>query len=120
MVAYTSVNHMGYVVLATAAAAARLMRERASWRWTEPFWQMVSHGSVTGALFLLVVLCRTARARGDEPFGGLLRVVPGLGWHSFSRIRVAGLPVSHTSCRVQIFLALQHMPWAAAVGWWVS
>lgn len=55
MVAYTSVNHMGYVVLAVGAAglAAGGQEQARSLAVTGAVTQMVSHGLLTGALFLL-------------------------------------------------------------------
>ncbi|WP_413810461.1 complex I subunit 4 family protein [Streptomyces sp. OE57] len=55
MVAYTSVNHMGYIVLAIGAAAAvgRGKGEAEHLAVTGAVVQMVSHGLLTGALFLL-------------------------------------------------------------------
>src|SRR5215475_5216447 len=55
MIAYTSVNHMGYILLAVGAAGivagtAAQARELAV---TGAVTQMVSHGLLTGALFLL-------------------------------------------------------------------
>ncbi len=63
MIAYTSVNHMGYVVLAVGAAGV-VASDTAQARGiavTGAVTQMVSHGLVTAALFLLagVVLDRT-------------------------------------------------------------
>jgi NADH-quinone oxidoreductase subunit M len=55
MVAYTSVNHMGYVVLAVGAAGvvASGTAQARSVAVTGAVTQMVSHGLVTAALFLL-------------------------------------------------------------------
>ena len=55
MIAYTSVNHMGYIVLAVGAAGilARGDTEARSLAITGAVTQMVSHGLLTGALFLL-------------------------------------------------------------------
>ncbi|HEU5430618.1 MAG TPA: NADH-quinone oxidoreductase subunit M, partial [Thermomicrobiales bacterium] len=76
LVAYTSVNHMGYVVLGVAAAAAAGAAERRI-ALDGAVLQMVSHGVVTGALFLLVgVIQDRAHTREMTAFGGLLRVVP--------------------------------------------
>jgi NADH-quinone oxidoreductase subunit M len=55
MIAYTSINHMGYVVLGVGAAglvAGGDMQARAL-ATTGAVTQMVSHGLITGALFLL-------------------------------------------------------------------
>ena len=54
MVAYTSLNHMGYVVLAVGAAGTLAAGADArTLAVTGATLQMVSHGLVTGALFLL-------------------------------------------------------------------
>ncbi|MYY08217.1 NADH-quinone oxidoreductase subunit M [Streptomyces sp. SID4919] len=54
MIAYTSVNHMGYILLAIGAAAAVGTGEQARrLAVTGAVFQMVSHGLLTGALFLL-------------------------------------------------------------------
>jgi NADH-quinone oxidoreductase subunit M len=55
MVAYTSVNHMGYIVLAVGAAGvlAGTGTQARSLAVTGAVTQMVSHGLLTGALFLL-------------------------------------------------------------------
>jgi NADH-quinone oxidoreductase subunit M len=75
LVAYSSVSHMGYCMLALAAytsvkALAGCM------------FQMVSHGLLTGAMFLLVgVLYDRAHTREIAAFGGLsnrVRVYTGL------------------------------------------
>ncbi|MBI5161209.1 MAG: NADH-quinone oxidoreductase subunit M [Micrococcales bacterium] len=78
MIAYTSINHMGYVVLAVGAAglagtdavAARLAI-------TGAVVQMVSHGLITGALFFLA---GALRDRGGSyelgDYGGLAAVAP--------------------------------------------
>ncbi|RKX24184.1 MAG: hypothetical protein DRP47_11775 [Candidatus Zixiibacteriota bacterium] len=70
LVAYSSVSHMGYCILSLAAfssvtAIAGCM------------FQMVSHGLITGALFLLVgVLYDRAHTREIAAFGGLGVKVP--------------------------------------------
>ncbi|MDN0199949.1 NADH-quinone oxidoreductase subunit M [Streptomyces sp. S.PNR 29] len=55
MVAYTSVNHMGYIILAIGAAGAVGAGQEEARRLavTGSVFQMVSHGLLTGALFLL-------------------------------------------------------------------
>ncbi len=59
MIAYTSVNHMGYVVLAVGAAGTVAAgAEARSLAVTGATVQMVSHGLVTGALFLLAGVLR--------------------------------------------------------------
>ncbi len=55
MIAYTSVNHMGYIILAVGAAGilAPGAAQARSLAVTGAVTQMVSHGLLTGALFLL-------------------------------------------------------------------
>src|SRR5712672_4025070 len=55
MIAYTSVNHMGYILLAVGAAGilASGAAQARSLAVTGAVTQMVSHGLLTGALFLL-------------------------------------------------------------------
>ncbi|MGQ0483523.1 MAG: complex I subunit 4 family protein [Pseudonocardia sp.] len=55
MIAYTSVNHMGYVVLGVGAAGilAGTDEQARQLATTGAVTQMVSHGVITGALFLL-------------------------------------------------------------------
>src|SRR5262249_57446099 len=55
MIAYTSVNHMGYILLAVGAAGivAGTAAQARQLAVTGAVTQMVSHGLLTGALFLL-------------------------------------------------------------------
>ncbi len=107
MVAYTSVNHMGYVVLAVAVAAAASREVVRSVALDGAVLQMVSHGIVTGALFLLVGMLQDRAATRDmAQFGGLLRVTPVLGWFfimaAFASLGLPGL--AHFPAEFQIFL----------------
>lgn len=69
MVAYSSVSHMGFVALGIAAANTEGLNGA--------LFQMVSHGLVTGALFLLVgVLYDRAHTRDLDAFGGLAVKLP--------------------------------------------
>ncbi len=81
MVAYTSVNHMGYVVLALGVAGmvtgdSETARQVAT---TGAVVQMVSHALITGALFLLV---GSLRERGGSyemaDYGGVAGRAPRL------------------------------------------
>ncbi|MEW2355005.1 NADH-quinone oxidoreductase subunit M [Spirillospora sp. NPDC029432] len=77
LIAYTSVNHMGYVVL--AAGAAGLAGDAAARRLavTGAVTQMVSHGLLTGALFLLAgVLYDRARTYDMGRLGGIAGTAP--------------------------------------------
>ena len=122
LVAYTSVNHMGYVVVGVGVAAA------ATAPGTDPATlalaldgatlQMVSHGVVTGALFLLVgMLQERAHTREMGAFGGLLRSVPTLGWAfvlaAFASLGLPGL--AHFPAEFQIFLGTFYVYPVAAV-----
>jgi len=79
MIAYTSVNHMGYVVLAVGVAglaAADTAQARAV-AVAGAVTQMVSHGLITGALFLLAgVLHDRTRTYDAHRFGGLAASAP--------------------------------------------
>jgi NADH-quinone oxidoreductase subunit M len=68
MVAYSSVNHMGYCLLGMAA----LTGANASAGLSGAVLQMVTHGIITGSLFLLVgVIYDRAHTRNIDEFGGL-------------------------------------------------
>jgi len=77
LVAYSSVNHMGYVMLGIAAAAAAAGRKdlaaAAATALNGATLQMLAHGVITGALFFLVGVIYDYRAhtRGVDDFGGL-------------------------------------------------
>lgn len=107
LVAYTSVNHMGYIVVAVAAAAATTDVGTRAVAVDGAVLQMVSHGIVTGALFLLVgVLQNRAHTRDMDAFGGLLRTTPVMGWlfivAAFASLGLPGL--AHFPAEFQIFL----------------
>jgi NADH-quinone oxidoreductase subunit M len=69
MVAYSSVNHMGYCLLGIAGMTATGFQGA--------LMQMITHGIITGALFLLVgVIYDRAHTRDISAFGGLAVRVP--------------------------------------------
>ncbi|WP_067686859.1 complex I subunit 4 family protein [Nocardia jejuensis] len=79
MIAYTSVNHMGYIVLAVGAAGllADNSEHARTLAITGAVTQMVSHGLITGALFLLTgVLYERRRTYDLDAFGGLAGQAP--------------------------------------------
>lgn len=79
MIAYTSVNHMGYVVLAVGAAGtlAGTDAQARSLAVTGAVTQMVSHGLITGALFLLTgVLYDRGRTYAMDAYSGLAAHTP--------------------------------------------
>ena len=86
LVAYSSVSHMGFVILAIAAATANAFGASV--------FAMVSHGFVAGLLFLLVgSLYDRAHTRELDRFGGLGRVMPVWGVaFTFGALASLGLP----------------------------
>jgi len=119
MIAYTSVNHMGYVIVGVAIAAMALNPSVIATALDGSVLQMVSHGVVTGALFFLVgMLQDRAHTRDLDKFGGLLKVVPILAWSfilaSFASLGLPGL--AHFPAEFQIFLAtLEVRPFAIII-----
>ncbi|OMH23453.1 oxidoreductase [Tersicoccus phoenicis] len=96
MIAYTSVNHMGYVVLAVGAAGAAggaddTVRQTAV---VGAVTQMVSHGLITGALFLLAgVLARRTGTYDLTAYGGLAASAPRFaGFFAVASFASLGLP----------------------------
>lgn len=108
LVAYTSINHMGYVIIGVAVAALTLDPSVRTTALDGAVLQMFSHGLVTGALFFLVgMIQERAHTREMGEFGGLLKTVPLLGW-SFMLAAFAslGLPgLAHFPAEFQIFLS---------------
>ena len=69
MVAYSSINHMGYCMLGMAAMSAI--------GFNGAVLQMITHGLITGSLFLLVgVIYDRAHTRDMDAFGGLAARFP--------------------------------------------
>ncbi|MFS0718614.1 NADH-quinone oxidoreductase subunit M [Arthrobacter sp. 1P04PC] len=96
MIAYTSVNHMGYILIALGAAGAATgagstVRATAV---TGAVTQMVSHGLITGALFLLAgVLQDRAKTYDMGAFGGLAAPAPKFaGFFAVAAFASLGLP----------------------------
>ncbi|MGI9002464.1 MAG: complex I subunit 4 family protein [Pseudonocardia sp.] len=82
MIAYTSVNHMGYVILGVGAAGlvAGSGEQARTLAVTGAVTQMVSHGLITGALFLLTgVLYARGGTYDMAAYGGLARPAPRFG-----------------------------------------
>jgi len=69
LVAYSSISHMGYVLLGLAAGNSEGM--------TGALYQMFNHGTITAMLFLLVgVIYDRAHTRQIDKFGGLASYMP--------------------------------------------
>lgn len=122
LVAYTSVNHMGYIVLALGAAG--LVAGDAHARQlavSGAVVQMVSHGLVTGALFLLTgVLWDRAHDYDLGRFGGIAGVAPVFtGLTAVAAFASLGLPgLSGFVAEFQIFAGVvgTGVPGAAVAG----
>jgi len=82
LVAYSSVNHMGYVMLGVSAAAFAYgkpdLAAAATTALNGAVFEMIAHGVITGALFLIVGVIYDYRAhtRGVDEFGGLGAILP--------------------------------------------
>jgi NADH-quinone oxidoreductase subunit M len=104
LIAYSSVNHMGYVMMGVAAAAALQPEygigatpaqvQAAQTAVAGAIYVMIAHGIITGALFLLVgVLYDRAHTRDLTAFGGLGAQMPGYsGMFRLAMFASLGLP----------------------------
>jgi NADH-quinone oxidoreductase subunit M len=98
LVAYTSVAHMGFVVIGIFALTVNGLQGALV--------VMISHGITTGALFLLLgMLYERRHTREIDAFGGLARVAPLLAT-AFVITAMASIGVPGTSGFVGEFLAL--------------
>ncbi len=81
LVAYSSVSHLGFVMLGIFASAASLSQGKMNPEGIQgALLQMVNHGISTGALFLLVGFIYERRhTREMAEFGGLWKIVPIYG-----------------------------------------
>jgi NADH-quinone oxidoreductase subunit M len=80
LVAYSSVNHMGFVVLGIAAAAYAAGTEDAAIALNGAILQMFNHGISAAAMFFLVgVIYERTHTRDLEEWGGLFPLVPVFG-----------------------------------------
>lgn len=84
LIAYSSVSHMGYVVMGIGAAAAAFNTldnparfDSAAVAFNGATMQMFNHGLITGALFFLVgIIYERAHTRDLDKFGGLSTKTP--------------------------------------------
>ena len=86
LVAYSSVSHMGFIVLGMFALTTQALQGS--------IFQMISHGLTTGALFLLIgMIYDRTHTRAIADYGGLASVMPVYaGIFLFSAFASAGLP----------------------------
>ncbi len=121
-IAYTSVNHMGYAVLGIAAAGALVDGEQAARQLalTGATVEMVAHGLITGALFLIAgAFWQRGREYDLQAYGGLARNAPRLTTFtiiaSFASLGLPGLAgfVAEFHIFVGIFAVY---PWLAGIG----
>lgn len=106
LVAYTSVNHMGYMMFGVAAAAA-LGAGTETPALDGATLQIISHGVVTGLLFLLVgALQDRTGTREMSEMSGVLKTHPVLsGLFILAAFASLGLPgLAHFPAEFQIFL----------------
>jgi len=94
LVAYSSVNHMGFVVLAIAAAGLARGTEDARIALNGAILQMFNHGlSAAGMFFLVGVIYDRTHTRNLDDFGGLFPLVPIYGGILiFTSMASLGLP----------------------------
>ena len=111
LIAYTSVAHMGFVVLGIFALTLQGLQGALI--------VMLSHGASTGAMFLLLgMLYERRHTRVIADFGGLAAVMPVFGT-IFVITALASIGLPGTSGFVGEFLALlgtfQTHPWVALI-----
>ncbi len=96
MVAYLSINHLGYCMLALFAVAATPASSSIDVHaaLSGVFMQIFNHGLTAAALFYFVGLLEQRRGlRGLNDFGGLMQRTPLLcGWMSVAMFSSLGLP----------------------------
>jgi NADH-quinone oxidoreductase subunit M len=83
LIAYSSVNHMGYTMLGIAAASVvngpgySAFKDSAAIALNGAVLQMFNHGIITGGLFLMIgMLYERAHTRRVDAFGGLAAKLP--------------------------------------------
>jgi NADH-quinone oxidoreductase subunit M len=94
LVAYSSVNHMGFVMLGIAAAAFAQGTESGTIALNGAVLQMFNHGlSAAGMFFLVGVIYERTHTRNLSDFGGLFPLVPVYGGILiFTSMSSLGLP----------------------------
>jgi NADH-quinone oxidoreductase subunit M len=139
LVAYSSISHMGYVVLGIAVWSAPATNQYWSWGMNGAMFQMIAHGiSSAGMFFLVGVIYDRAHHRNLDNFRGLYEPMPLYGGISaiifFAALGLPGLcgfvgefmvvlatwnfdPVYHTGRVFAIIAALTVVITAAYILW---
>src|SRR5579863_6493982 len=111
LVAYSSIAHLGFVMLGLLAADMIA--------WQGALLQMVNHGISTGALFLLVGMLYDRRhTKQFDEFGGLAKVMPVFAFFLiFSSLASVGLPALNGFAGEFLILAgsFRALGWPAAL-----
>ncbi|RPI50517.1 MAG: NADH-quinone oxidoreductase subunit M, partial [Chloroflexi bacterium] len=124
LIAYSSVSHMGYVMLGLAAGAAAWgvagLEDAAAMAINGAALQMFNHGIITGGLFFLVgVIYERSHTRDLKSFGGLSKMTPYYyGIFMVTALASLGLP-GLAGFWAEFFVfrgAFEIMPWFAAIG----
>jgi NADH-quinone oxidoreductase subunit M len=98
LVAYSSVSHLGFVMLGLAAFSPEAM--------TGAVYQMLNHGVSTGALFLIVgMLYERRHTRAIAEYGGLAKQVPWMAT-AFVVVTLSSIGLPGTNGFVGEFLIL--------------
>ncbi|CAN5176601.1 NADH-quinone oxidoreductase subunit M [soil metagenome] len=120
MIAFTSINHMGYVILAIGAAGivGHNSEQAQQLAITGAVTQMVSHGLITGALFLLAGVFYDRTGSYDlRDYGGLARPAPRFAaFFAIAAFASLGLPgFSGFIAEFQIFTGSIGTTWWALI-----
>ena len=115
LIAYSSISHMGVVVLGMAALNTQGM--------TGAVLQMFNHGTITAMLFLIVgVIYDRAHTRGLNDFGGLMNQMPKYsGVMTIAFFAALGLPglsgfISEAFAFLGAFQAFKWITIASTIG----
>lgn len=92
MIAYSSITHMGFVVLALTISTHP--EANLSWCWQAAMMQMISHGLISAALFFCVgFLYERFQTRELISYGGLGKTMPWMAFYmTFFLLANSGVP----------------------------
>ena len=111
LVAYSSVSHMGYIIIGLFVMNAYGVNGS--------LYQMLNHGISTGALFILIgMIYERTHSREISKYGGLASALP-IFTIAFVIVTLSSIAVPMTNGFIGEFLillgAFQYSPWMAAV-----